>query len=443
MNRVHADPAKSIAIYPQSGVLLGVIPWWLKAVTPRMALSDTQLRALKRPGKATKLFDGDGLFLLQTPAGGKWWRLKYRYAGKEKLLSLGTYPEVSLALARDRCFEARKQLAIGLDPAELRKQSKLLKVERSANSFETVAREWFAKFSPNWAQGHSSKILRRLEKDVFPWMGAKPVADIGAPELLAVLRRIESRGALETAHRANQNCSQVFRYAVATGRAQRDPSADIRGALPPAKERHHPSITDPTKIGALLRAVAGYQGSFVTRCALQLAPLVFVRPGELRKAEWSEIDVDHAEWRIPAARMKMKVVHIVPLSEQALAILKDLKPLTGDGKLVFPGVRNLTRPMSENTVNAALRRLGYSKDEMTGHGFRSMASTLLNEQGWHRDAIERQLAHGERDAIRGAYNYAEYLPERRKMMQAWADFLDGLSARSNVVGIGSNRTRAG
>lgn len=248
-----------------------------------------------------------------------------------------------------------------------------------------------------------------------------------------MLRRIESRGVVETAHRALQNCSSVFRYAVATGRAERDPSLDLRGALAPAQEQHHAAITDPKAIGDLLRALAGYQGSYVTCCALRLAPLLFVRPGELRKAEWTEFNVDAAEWRIPAVRMKMKEVHIVPLATQAVAILGELRALTGNGKYVFPGTRSKDRPMSENTVNAALRRLGYAKDEMTGHGFRSMASTRLNEQGWHRDAIERQLAHAERNAVRAAYNYAEHLPERKRMMQGWADYLDKLRAGADVI----------
>lgn len=265
-----------------------------------------------------------------------------------------------------------------------------------------------------------------MEKDIFPWLGSRPVSAITAPELLTCLRRIEARGALDTAHRAHQNCGQIFRYAVATGRAERDPSGDLRGALPPATHVHYASITEPEKIGALLRAIDGYDGTFVSRCALRLAPLVFVRPGELRAAKWAEIDLDKAEWRIPAERMKARVLHIVPLSTQAIEILRDLKPLTGRSEYLFPSVRTRSKPISDNTLNAALRRLGYTTDEVTTHGFRSMASTLLNEQGWDRDAIERQLAHGERNEVRAAYNYAQYLPVRRKMMQAWADYLDTL-----------------
>jgi integrase len=398
-----------------------------------MALTATSIKNARAVDKPLKLFDGGGLYLLVNPNGSRWWRFKYRYLGKEKLLSFGTYPDISLKDARDRRDEARKQRAADIDPGEHRKAMKTTLAVRGENSFEIVAREWFAKYSPNWAAGHSDKIIRRLERDIFPWLGGRPIAEIAAPELLATLRRIESRGAIETAHRAQQNCSQVFRYAVATGRAERDSTADLRGALTPVKERHHASITDPKRVGELMRAIDGYRGSFITKCALRLAPLVFVRPGELRKAEWVEFDLDGAEWRIPAARMKAREQHIVPLAKQAVSILQDLHALTGDKQHVFPGVRTKGRAMSENTVNAALRRLGYAKDEMTGHGFRSMASTLLNEQGWHRDAIERQLAHAERNNVRAAYNFAEHLPERRKMMQAWADYLDKLALGAKVL----------
>jgi len=340
-----------------------------------------------------------------------------------------------LKQARERRDDARKLLANGIDPSERRKATKTAATDRAANSFEAIAREWFASFSKAWAKSHADKVIHRLDLNVFPWLGGRPIAEIAASELLAVLRRIESRGAIETAHRTKQACSQVFRYAVATGRAERDPSADLRGALAPAKERHHPSVKDPTAIGALLRALDGYTGSPVTKCALQLAPLTFTRPGELRQAEWTEINLDGAEWRIPAERMKMRSPHIVPLSMQAVAVLRELHPITGRNKYVFPGARTNGRPMSENTVNAALRRLGYSKDEMTGHGFRSIASTQLNEQGWNRVAIERQLAHAERDDVRAAYNFAEHLPERRRMMQAWADYLDGLRSGAKATPI--------
>lgn len=386
-------------------------------------LSDLAVRAAKPGEKPFKVTDGQGLYLLVNPNGSRWWRWDYRRPeGNRNTLSLGVYPDVSLKQARERRDEARRLLADGIDPGAKRQAEKIAQ----SDSFEAVAREWFAKFSPNWAPSHSSKIITRLEKDIFPWVGSRPVSAITAPELLTCLRRIESRGALDTAHRAHQNCGQIFRYAVATGRAERDPSSDLRGALPPATHVHYASITEPEKIGALLRAIDGYDGTFVSRCALRLAPLVFVRPGELRAAKWAEFDLEKGEWRIPASRMKARVMHIVPLSSQALEILRELKPLSANSEYLFPSVRTPKKPISDNTLNAALRRLGYTTDEVTTHGFRSMASTLLNEQGWSRDAIERQLAHGERDEVRAAYNYAQYLPERRKMMQAWADHLDTL-----------------
>lgn len=398
-----------------------------------MALTDIAIRSAKPKDKPYKLADEKGLFLLVSPNGQRYWRFKYRFDGKEKLLALGVYPEVTLKEAREKRDAARKQVAADVDPGEHRKAVKTARIASAENSFEVIAREWFAKHCPNWAKTHSDKIIRRFENDVFPWIGKRPIAQITAPELLTVLRRIESRGTLDTAHRALQNSGQVFRYAIATGRAERDPSGDLRGALPPVKQNHFASITDPKAIGELLRAMDSYRGSFIAKCALRLAPLVFVRPGELRKAEWTEFNLDAAEWRIPGARMKKGQMHIVPLSTQALAILRELHPLTGDGRYVFPSVRTNKRPMSDNTVNGALRRLGYKGDEMTAHGFRSMASTILNEQGWHRDAIERQLAHAERNAVRAAYNYAEHLPERRRMMQAWADYLDSLAKGAAVL----------
>ncbi|GAC1621145.1 MAG: tyrosine-type recombinase/integrase [Nevskia sp.] len=401
-----------------------------------MPLTDKAIRAAKPKAKSYKLSDERGLYLAIQPNGGLWWRLKYRVMGKEKLLALGTYPDTGLADARIKRESARSLLAQGVDPGEHRKLERARGTLAAADSFEALALEWLAKFGPTWTEGHGDKIKRRLERDVFPWIGTRPVGEIMAPELLAVLRRIEGRGAVETAHRAHQNCGQVFRYAVATGRAERDPSADLRGALPPVKQTHHASITDPKSIGELLRALQSYKGSFVTQCALRLAPLTFVRPGELRHAEWNEFDFDAAEWRIPAGKMKAGALHIIPLSHQAVAILRELQPLTGSDGYLFPSVRTRLRPMSDNTILGALRRLGYSGDQMTGHGFRSMASTLLNEHGWHKDAIERQLAHGERNKVRAAYNYAEHLPERRKMMQAWADYLDSLAAGGKVVPIG-------
>ena len=394
-------------------------------------LTPSAVKNAKPRTKQYKVTDERGMYLLVRPDGPLWWRFTYRRPASKKrnTLSLGTYPDVSLKKARERRDEARRLLADGIDPSDKRKAE----AQAGAETFEAVSREWYAKHAPNWAKGHGDKIIRRLERDVFPWIGTKPIAAIFAPDVLSVLRRIDSRGIRETAHRAHQNVGQVFRYAVATGRVNFDPTPSLRGAIPPARKTHHASITDPDKISELLRAIAGYAGEYVTRAALQLAPLTFVRPGELRQAEWAEFDLDKAEWRIPPERMKMRAPHIVPLAGQAVAILRDLQPLTGRGRYVFPSLRTGDRAMSANTVNAALRRLGYDHDTMTGHGFRSMASTLLNEQGWNRDAIERQLAHAERDEVRAAYNYAEHLPTRRKMMQAWADYLDSLRTAPRKV----------
>ncbi|WP_042269936.1 tyrosine-type recombinase/integrase [Paraburkholderia heleia] len=404
-----------------------------------MPLSDTTIRGAKPGVKPVKLSDAGGLYLLLTPSGSRLWRMKYRFAGKEKLLALGVYPTVSLKDARDRRDEARKKLAAGYDPGEARKAEKATAKDRAANSFEVIAREWFELTKGKWEVEYASLIMHRLERDMFPSLGGRPIAEITAVELLAALRRIEKRGAIDTAHRALQKCGQIFRYAVVTGRADRDPTADLREALKPAPKQHYASIKDPKAVGALMRAIRDYVGGFETKCALLIGILTFVRPGELRKAEWSEFDLDHAEWRIPAARMKMGEQHIVPLSTQSLVILRDLHSVTGHGRYLFPSVRTASRPMSENTVNAALRRLGYTREEMTGHGFRSTASTLLNELGWHPDAIERQLSHGERDEVRGAYNFAEYLPVRKKMMQAWADHLDKLERGARLLRIELSR----
>jgi integrase len=396
-----------------------------------MALSDAAVKNAKTREKAYKLADGAGMYLFVTAKGQKYWRLDYRLGGRRKTLALGVYPDVSLKKARERRQEARILIADGIDPSEKKQAEK--RALAGAESFEAIAREWFAKYSPNWAHSHSSKVKLRLENDAYPYIGKSPVSELTPPEILKVLRRVESRGALETAHRIRQYIGQVMRYAVATGRAERDPTQDLRGALPPTKTKHHGSIVDPKRVGELLRALDGYEGHHVTRCALKLAPLVFVRPGELRNAEWSDFSMNDAEWRIPAVKMKMRQPHIVPLSNQAIEIIQDLHPLTGNGTYLFPSVRSWKRPISENTINAALRRLGYEPGEMTGHGFRSMASTLLNEQGWHHDAIERQLAHAERNNVRAAYNYAEYLPERRQMMQAWADYLDSLKSGGQLI----------
>jgi integrase len=390
-----------------------------------MPLTDIAVRNAKPSEKPVKMFDGGGLFLLVTPSGGKWWRLKFRVESKEKLLSLGIYPDVSLKEARERRDEARRLLAAGIDPSENRKAQKAATQERAANSFEVVAREWYEKYSPSWVENHGNRILRRLERDIFPWIGGKPISEISAPELLDTIRRIEKRGALETAHRALSNCGQVFRYAIATSRAERDPSGDLRGALPPVKAEHFAAVTEPAKVAGLLRSLDDYEGTLTVSCALRLAPYVFVRPGELRNAEWAHIDLDQAEWRYTVTKTNSQ--HIVPLATQAVSILRELHALTGSGKYVFPGARSNGRPMSDNAVLAAMRRMGIAKDEMSGHGFRAMARTILDEVlGARPDLIEHQLAHAVRDPNGRAYNRTAHLPERRRMMQHWADYLDDL-----------------
>ena len=397
-----------------------------------MPLTDTAIKNAKPSAKPQKLFDARGLFLFVAPNGGKWWRLKYRFGGKEKLLSLGTYPDVSLKYARDKRDALRKQVAAGADPSTVRRDEKTAR----KNTFESVGQEYITSMQGKWAPRTYQLVTDRLKKDLFKTIGNRPVHLIKATELLRELERIQNRGALEAAHRARQDASLILRFALAKGYVERDPAADLRGALTQRTTRHHAAITEPKEIGALLRAIEGYSGELAVRAALSLAPHVFLRPGELRAAEWAEINFDAAEWRVPAKRMKMKETHIVPLSRQALQILSELRAVTGKRALVFPGVRTTDRPISENTINAALRRMGYTKDQMTGHGFRSMASTQLNEsQKWHRDAIERQLAHGERDKVRASYNYAEHMPERRKMMQWWSDYLDALRDGAKVVPI--------
>jgi len=400
-------------------------------------LQDVEVRKAKPADKPYKLTDEKGLYLLVTPKadknGGKLWRMNYRHEGKQKTLSFGIYPEVSLADARAKRDEARKQLAAGIDPMAKRAALKASRIA-DAETFEVIAREWFAKYQPTWADSHAQKIIQRLEKDLFPWLGSRPIREINAPDLLAVLRRIEGRGALDTAHRAHQNCSQVFRYAVATGRCDRDPSADLRGALPPVKGSHFAALLEPKAIGALLRDIDSYQGSFVVKSAMQLAPLVFVRPGELRQAEWRDIDLERGEWAFLVT--KTQTEHIVPLSNQAISILRELQPLTGAGRYVFPSARtpNGDRCLSENAVLAALRRMGFAKEEMCGHGFRAMARTILHETlGFAPEPIEHQLAHRVPDALGRSYNRTKFLDERRRMMQTWAHYLEGLKTGAEVI----------
>lgn len=408
--------------------------------------SNTTIKAIKLGDPRHRLADGAGLYLLLFVKGGAHgWRLDYSIGGRRKTLSLGTYPNTSLSLARQKAEAARKLVSAGIDPSDARKDARgeaalqRATEQRAAaglppiDSFEAVAREWHAKNAPTWAYSHSTKIIRRLEQNAFPWIGSKPIASIKPMELLALLKRVEERGAVETTHRVQQNCGQVFRYAVATGRTETDPSRDLRGALTPWKPEHYPTLTDAREVGRLLRDIWSYEGGFITKCAMKLSPMLFVRPGELRRAEWSEINLEAAEWRIPAAKMKGRVMHIVPLASQAMSILSDLQPLTGKSTWVFPGVRTNGEPMSENTVNAALRRMGYDRTTITAHGFRGMASTLLHECGWPSDVIERQLSHAERNAVKAAYNHAEHLPARRRMMQMWADHLDSLRVGGKVV----------
>lgn len=399
---------------------------------PQMPLSDTAIRNAKPAEKPVRMFDGGGLYLEISPAGGKLWRLKYRFGGKEKRLALGAYPDVGLKEAREKRDDARKLLASDIDPGEHRKAQKEAKLERASNSFEVVAREFFAKNRATWAASHHDKVVLRFEKNVFPWMGDRPIAEITAPEILTILRRIEGRGAVETAHRTRENIGQVMRYAIATGRAERDPAADLKGALAPIKREHFASITDPAMVGELLRALDAFQGTFIVKSALLLAPLLFVRPGELRKAEWSGFDLDKPEWRYLVT--KTMTEQVVPLSTQAVAILKELQPLTGHGQYVFPG-RDPQKPMSEAAVNAALRRMGYdTKTEITGHGFRAMARTILHEELHQKpEVIEHQLAHKVPDALGSAYNRTKFLKERRAMMQLWSDYLDKLKAGAEVI----------
>lgn len=392
-----------------------------------MALTDTAVKNAKPGEKPIRMFDGGGLYLEIAPSGGKWWRLKYRILGKEKRLSLGVYPDVGLKDARLKRDEARKLLAADIDPSDNRKAMKSARNECAANSFEVLAREWFSKHSPSWTKSNADKVIRRLEKDTFPWLGEKPIAEITPPDLLAVLRRIESRGAIESAHRIRGYCGQIFRYAVVTGRATRDISVDLRGAIPPATKKHLAAVTEPKQVAVLLRQLDSYQGSFVVQCALKLAPLLFVRPGELRQMEWAAVDLETAEWRYLVS--KTQTQHIVPLATQAVAILKELQPLTGRGRYVFPGARSTDRPMSDNAILAAMRTMGIAKDEMSGHGFRAMARTILDEVlGIRVDYIEHQLAHAVRDPNGRAYNRTSHLAERKKMMQQWADYLDKLKA---------------
>ncbi len=388
-------------------------------------LSEARIRASRPKERPYKVFDERGLFMLVTPTGGRLWRFRYRLGGVEKLLTLGAYPDVPLKRAREKRDDARKLVADGVDPSAKRQAERTAR----ADTFEAIATEWLNLQRTRLVAETIGILEARLKSYLYPYLGSRPISAVTAQELLGALRRVEARGKHETAHRVRSLAGRIFRYAVATGRAERDVATDLRDALAPVKARNFAAILEPVRVGELLRAIHGYQGSVVTGLALKLAPLVFVRPGELRAAEWAEFDLEGAEWRIPASKMKMGEQHIVPLSRQATEILRDLHPLTGRGRYVFPSLLTRDRPMSENTINAALRRLGYDGSEQTGHGFRSMASTLLNEQGFPPDVIELQLAHAERNKVRAAYNKAQRLGERREMMQAWADYLEQLRER--------------
>ena len=416
--------------------------------------SDLAIRSIKQGDPRTRLSDGDGLFLLLSVNGGSHgWRFDYRFGGKRKMLSLGTYPDTSLALARRKADDARRLLAEGINPSDRRKAAKVASAEareageREAqglppmSSFEAVAREWYEVKNEGWAPKYAEKIIARLENDVFPWVGRAPVDAITPPQLLEVMRRIESRGVVETAHRALENCSQVFRYAVAIGKTTHNPARDLKDALRRPAPKHFPAITDPKRFGQLLRACDGYAATHVVRAALKLAPMLLLRPGELRFGEWREIDLDAALWTVPAARMKRELreklhggPHLVPLPKQAVAVLRELHPLTGYGKLVFRGERHHDRPMSDNTINAALRTMGFAAEEVTGHGFRATARTMLHERlGFSPDVIEAQLAHSVRDSLGRAYNRTEFIVQRGEMLQAWADYLDELRLDIEVL----------
>lgn len=404
-----------------------------------MKLSDAKVKAATVPEgkKQVRLSDGGGLYLQVSPMG-KYWRMNYRFGAKQKTLALGVYPQVSLKEAREKREASKKLLEQNIDPSQKKQADRRKAVVASkAVTFEGIATEWISKRSVNWVESTIKNTQAKLDKHIFPWIGSLSIEEIEAQDILSLVQRVEKRGTIETAHRLKMLCSQIFRYGIALGLTKYDPTIGLQGALAPIVVKHRATITEPREVVGLLRAIQGFEGTFVVQCALQITPYVFVRPGELRGAEWEEFDFDNSEWRIPAARMKMKVMHIVPLATQVLEILRELQPVTGSGRFVFPSIRNVSRPMSENTINASLRRIGYHKSEICAHGFRAMASTMLHEQGWDSDVIERQLAHKEGNAIKGAYNHARHLPERTKMMQHWADYLDQLRDRVKIIPINS------
>jgi integrase len=397
-----------------------------------MALTDVAIRTAKPSEKARKLTDDKGLYLLIQPNGGKLWRMNYRFDGKQKTLALGTYPDTGLALAREKRDAARKQLAQEIDPGAQRKQEKLERKIDQQNTFEATGREWMKIKGKEWSDTYARKTKACLERHAFPVIGNKPMKDITAPELLAMLRAIEKRGTVDMAHRIQQHCGAIFRFAMSIGTVGADPTPALHGALATVKTEHYAALTDPKDYAELLRSIDNYRGEVTTKVAMQMLAYTFQRTKEIRFAEWSQFDLDGALWRIPAEVMKMREAHIVPLSKQIISILQELKTLTGNGTLLFPSTTNRSRPISENTVTYALARMGF-KGRMTGHGFRSVASTILNEQGYRHDVIERQLAHSEQNQVRAAYNRAEYLPERKKMMQEWASYLDKLKTGAEII----------
>lgn len=411
---------------------------YLSGVAP-VPLTDTAIRNAKSADKPVRLFDGGGLYLEIAPSGGKWWRLKYRFGGKEKRYSLGVYPEVTLATARKKRDEAREKLAAGIDPGEAKKAEKRASLLAAAHSFEVVARGWMSERKTTVEPAQHAKTLARMENDVFPWLGKRPIAEIDAPEILVVLKRVDGRGARFTAHRIRSEISRVFRYGIKEGHCKADPARDLVDAIPPAQTTHFASITEPEKVGEMLRAFDGFTGTFPVLCALKLAPMLFVRPGELRKAEWAQFDLDKGEWRYFVN--KTKTDHLVPLAAQAVTILRELHALTGEGVYVFPGARDRNRPMSEAAINAALRRLGYdTRTEITGHGFRAMARTILHEELEEKpEVIEHQLAHTVPDSLGRAYNRTKFIKARRSMMQQWADYLDKLKAGAEIIPIAAAR----
>ena len=398
-----------------------------------MKLTDLTVRKAKPRTKTYKMADGGGLFLQVQPGGSKYWRLFYRFNGKQKLLALGVYPDVPLILARERRDAARKLLATGIDPSENRKASKKSKLENSEHTFEVVAREWLAFYMKDKAASHREKVIRRFERYLFPWLGSKPIGDITPPQVLNTIQRIQNLGSLETAHRTLQACGQVFRYAVQTGRAVRDVTTDLKGALPPVNTKHMATLTDPKEISELLRSIDGFNGSFSVKCALKIAPMLFVRPGELRMAKWKDIDLDKGEWCFVVS--KTKTDHLVPLPKQVIVILRDLYPFSGSGEYVFQGGRDPKKAMSAAAINAALSRIGYdTKTQITGHGFRAMARTILHERlDVDPHIIEHQLAHRVPDSLGKAYNRTRFIKQRKLMMQKWADYLDNLKAGSKII----------